>query len=144
MLREITDELWVLEAQLRYLGVQMGRRMSVVRLASGGLWIHSPAPLDDELRGELDARGPVRFVVPASDLHGHLFMEQYRAAYPDARLFAAPGLAEKRRDLTFDGELGGSPDPGWAGDIDQAPLDGHRLSEFEFLHRSSGTLTPVT
>lgn len=128
------------EAPLRYLGVQMGRRMTVVRLATGGLWIHSPVPLDHQLRGELADRGPVRFVVPASDLHGHLFMEQYRAAYPDARLFAAPGLADKRKDLTFDGELGPTPDASWAEDLDQAPLEGHRLGEIEFFHRPSRTL----
>jgi hypothetical protein len=62
----------------------MGRRMNVVRLAGGGLLIHSPAELADELRRELDQLGEVRFVVPASNLHGHLFMEQYRDAYPAA------------------------------------------------------------
>jgi hypothetical protein len=140
VMRSITENLWVAESRLRYLGVQIGRRMTVVRLASGGLWIHSPAPLDDALRRELGDRGPVKFVVPASDLHGHLFMEHYRDAYPDAQLFRAPGLAQKRTDLTFDGELGSTPDPGWEADIDQAPLDGHRLNEFTFFHRPSRTL----
>lgn len=140
VLRELADGLWVAEGPLRYLGVQMGRRMTVVRLADGGLWVHSPAPLEDALRGALADRGRVRFVVPASDLHGHLSMEHYRAAYPTARLFAAPGLADKRRDLTFDAELGPAPDPGWADDLDQVALEGHRLSEFEFFHRASRTL----
>lgn len=140
MLRELADGLWIAETPLRYAGVQMGRRMTVVRLVSGGPWIHSPAPLDHDLLGELAGIGPVRFVVPASDLHGHLCMDQCRAAFPDSRLLAAPGLAEKRKDLTFDGTLGATPDPGWIDDIDQAPLKGHRLNEVEFLHRSSRTL----
>jgi hypothetical protein len=113
VVRSITENLWVAESPLRYLGVQIGRRMTVVRLASRGLWTHSPAPLDDALRRELDQRGPVRFVVPASDLRGHLFMEHYRDAYPGAQLFRAPGPAGKGTDLTFDGELGSTPDPGW-------------------------------
>jgi len=140
VIRGVAENLWVVEVPLRYLGVQMGRRMTVVRLGSGALWIHSPAPLEDALRAELDDRGPVKFVVPASDLHGHLFMEHYRVRYPDAQLFAAPGLAEKRKDLSFDGELGSTPDPGWETDIDQVMLEGHRLNEFTFLHRPSRTL----
>lgn len=140
MLRELADNLWVAEAPLRYLGVEMGRRMTVVRLTGGGLWIHSPVALDDALRRRLAALGSVEAVVPASDLHGHLSMEQYRDAFPDVRLFAAGGLADKRRDLAFDDELGAEPDPSWAADIDQLPLEGHKLHEFEFLHRASRTL----
>lgn len=45
-------------------------------------------------------------VVPASALHGHLLMEQYRDAYPRVELFAARALAWRRPDLSFLGELG--------------------------------------
>lgn len=140
MLEPLAAELWTAEVPLRYLGVEVGRRTSVVRLGSGALMIHSPAPLTRELRAELAELGDVRFVVPASDLHGHLGMEQYAAAYPHVELYAAPGLRAKRPDLTFAGELGDDPDPRWAADFDQAPLRGHRLHEFTFFHRRSRTL----
>jgi hypothetical protein len=71
--------------------------MAIVQLASGELLLHSSAMLTAELRQVLDAIGRVRFVVPASNLHGHLFMEQYRAVYPGVQLFAAPGLRQVRR-----------------------------------------------
>lgn len=61
----------------------------------------------------------MRYVVPASNLHGHLDMEQYAAAYPEARLFAAPGLADKRTGLCFDGELSATSDPARADDLDR-------------------------
>ena len=140
MLEPVAADLWTAEVPLRYLGIQVGRRTSVVRLATGALLVHSPAPLNEELRAELAELGDVRFVVPASDLHGHLGMEQYAVAYPRVELFAAPGLIAKRPDLTFAGELGADPDLRWAPDLDQTPLLGHRLHEFEFLHRSSRTL----
>jgi hypothetical protein len=115
--------------------------MTVVRLASGSLLIHSPAPLTLELREALGQLGEVRFVVPASSMHGHLFMEEYQAAYPTAELFSAPGLDRKRRDLAFAGLLGSAPDPAWSQDLDQAPVLGHRfVTEVAFLHRPSGTL----
>ena len=137
--RPVGERLWVVEAPLRFLGVNVGRRMGVARLATGDLFVHSPAPLTDELRAGLEMLGPIRFVVPASNLHGHLFMEQYAAA--GAQLFAAPGLPRRRADLEFAGELGDSPDPRWAGDIDQVLFRGHRLwHEVLFLHRPSRTL----
>ena len=140
-LRAIAPELWVAEAPLRYLGIEMGRRMAVVRLSGGGLLAHSPAPLTAALRSELEALGDVVAVVPASNLHGHLHMEDFQAAWPQAAVFAAPGLERKRRDVRFAGTLGDVPDPRWAADLDQAVFHGHRLlDETLFLHRSTRTL----
>jgi Domain of unknown function (DUF4336) len=137
----VAPELWVVETPLRFRGIEVGRRMTVVRLASGGLLIHSPAPLTPDLREALGQLGEVRFVVPASSLHGHLFMEQYRGAYPDVELFSVPGLDRKRRDLEFDGLLGSSPDPRWGEEVDQVALLGHRfVTEIVFLHRASRTV----
>jgi hypothetical protein len=115
--------------------------MVVIRLGTGELLVHSPAELTPGLREALGSLGEVRFVVPASRLHGHLFMEQYREAYPAADLFAAPGLDVKRRDLTFDGLLGSEPDPRWSADLDQAVFMGSRMAlEIVFLHRASRSL----
>jgi glyoxylase-like metal-dependent hydrolase (beta-lactamase superfamily II) len=141
VMKSIAVELWVVETPLRFRGIEVGRRMTVIRLASGGLFVHSPAPLNAELREALAQLGDVRFVVPASNMHGHLFMEQYRAAYPAAELFSAPGLARKRTDLAFDGSLGDAPDPRWSEDLDQTSVAGHRfVTEIVFVHRPSGTL----
>ena len=140
-MKRVVPELWVVETPLRFRGIEVGRRMSVVRLASGALLVHSPAPLTPELRDALGQLGDPRFVVPASNMHGHLFMEQYRAAYPEAGLFSAPGLDRKRTDLAFDGALGDTPDPRWSDDLDQAVVSGHRfVTEIAFLHRPSHTL----
>ena len=107
----IAPELWLVETPLRFRGIEVGRRMTVIRLASGSLLIHSPAPLTAELRDALAQLGEVRFVVPASSMHGHLFMEEYQAAYPAAELFSAPGLDRKRKDLALAGLLGSAPRP---------------------------------
>lgn len=140
-LSEIASELWVVEQPLRYLGFEVGRRMAVIRLAGGGLLIHSPASLSTELRAALDRLGDVRFVIAPSALHGHLYMEQYRNAYPQVKLFAAPGLPRKRKDLRFDGLLSGAPEPEWRDDLDQMAFEGwRRLNEIEFFHMKTRTL----
>jgi Domain of unknown function (DUF4336) len=140
-IKPVAPDLWVVETPLRFRGIEVGRRMTIVRLASGALFIHSPAPLTAGLREALDQLGDVRFVVPASNMHGHLFMEQYRAAYPEVEIFSAPGLDRKRKDLAFDAMLGSAPDPRWREDIDHLPVLGHRfVTEIVFLHRPSRTL----
>ena len=44
MLDRLAEDLWVEARPLRFFGVEMGTRMTVVRLADGGLWVHSPVP----------------------------------------------------------------------------------------------------
>src|SRR3954453_18075284 len=85
MLEPFGTDLWVVHAPLRLLGVPAGRWMAVVRLPGGALLVHSPAPLDDDLRRALKGLGEVRWGVAASRLHGHVWMEQYRAPFPPAR-----------------------------------------------------------
>ena len=136
----VAPELWVVETPLRFLGIEVGRRMTIARLGGGDLWIHSPAALTDQLRSQLDSLGKTRFVVAASAIHGHRFMEHYRDAYPEVELFAPPGLDRRRKDLAFDGLLGTAADPCWSDDLDQMPFLGHLIPEVVFLHRASRTL----
>src|SRR3954447_24071484 len=135
VLEPFGTDLWVAHAPLTLLGVPAGRWMAVARLAGGALWVHSPAPLDDALRRALKELGDVRWVVAPNRLHGHLSMGDYRGAFPHARLIAAPGLPERRRDLRFDAVLGEGIDPAWAPALDQEPLRGHRWTPETLFHR---------
>jgi hypothetical protein len=105
-MRSWSDRVWIAEAPLRFYGVPFGTRMTVVRLAGGGLWVHSPLDPVPPLRTEIDALGPVRYVVSPNKLH-HLFLGAFHEAYPSAKMFAPPGLQKKRPDLGFNGVLGG-------------------------------------
>lgn len=133
--------LWTYEEPLRFLGTRINRIMTVIRLADGTVFVQSPAELTPAVRDALAAVGDVRYVVPTSNLHGHLYMEQYRAAFPDVELLAAPGLPSRRPDLRFDGLLGSVPDPRWSADVDQTALMGNWwITELAFFHRPSGTV----
>lgn len=138
--QKLDDQLWVAEHSLKIAGIDFGRRMTAVLLSNGELWLHSVAHLTSELRAQLDAIGPVRFVVSPNRFH-HKYMEHYRAAYPEAELLASPGLPERREDLSFSGTLGDQPDPRWVTDLDQIAFHGNRIStEIVFFHRASRTL----
>ena len=113
-------------------------RSALIRLSDGGLFVWSPIALSAALKTEVDALGPVRCLVSPNRLH-HLFLQEWKLAYPRAKLYASPGLRKKRKDLAFDGELGETPEQGWAADIDQVPVHGSFLTEVEFFHRASRT-----
>jgi hypothetical protein len=120
LVRHDTD-LWSSEYELAWQGglVPIPVRMTVIRLRTGDLVLHSPAPLEPELRGELDALGPVRFiVVPAA--HGR-FAAQAAQAYPAAEVFADPGAR-------------------WQGELERELVRGFRLNEVVLYHRPSRTL----
>ena len=99
-LEQVDESIWIGRRPLRLVVGDIGARMTVVRLPGGDLLVHSPVPLDTATRAALDALGRVRWIVGPSKVH-HFSLGEYAAAYPDAELLGAPGLAEKRRDLRF-------------------------------------------
>lgn len=140
MLRRLADGLWVAERPLRFLGLPVGARMTVIRLDDGRLLLHSPLPLDAAMRAELDALGPVAYAVAPNRLH-HLFAGDVAKAYPEARLWLAPGLPEKRPDLVHEGVLDDEAPPEWRGQLDQVFFRGRPYeNEVAFFHRASRTL----
>jgi len=139
-LRNLAPDLWVAERPLPLVIGDIGTRMTVLRLADGGLFLHSPVRLDGETRRALDAVGTVRAVVAPSKVH-HFFVGDYIAAYPAARIYSAPGLAEKRKDLRFSGVLGDEAPAEWHGEIEQHVFRGAPLmNEVVFFHAATRTL----
>jgi hypothetical protein len=140
-LQPVGEELWIHDgSEVSFYGFPFPTRMSVVRLPGGRLWIHSPEQLSAPLQAELAQLGTVSYLISPNKLH-HLFLDQWLAAYPTARSYAAPGLAEKRRDLRFDAQLGENPEGAWEAEIDQLLFRGSRvMEEAVFFHRPSRTL----
>jgi hypothetical protein len=55
-------------------------------------------------------------------------------------MYAPPGLPQRKPELKFDAELGDTPDPAWAADIDQVIFRGSlAMEEVVFFHRESRT-----
>lgn len=139
-MRQVAEDLWVVQRPLRFGGLPLGTRMTVVRAPDGGLFLHSPVALDDALREALLAIGTPRWAVAPNRFH-HLYIGQYRDAFPEIELFAAPGLPEKRPDLRFDAVLGEGPPPAWAEHLDAECFAGFPMTnEVVFHHRASRTL----
>jgi hypothetical protein len=113
--------------------------MVVVRLEDGGLWLWSPIALSAEIEAELRALGPVRHLVSPNKLH-HLFLAEWKAKFPEAKLWGTPSTVARFGKLGFSGALTDDPPPDWAGQIDQYHFDNSRfLDELMFFHRRSRT-----
>lgn len=140
LLAEVDRHIWIADGpSVPFLGVPYPTRMTVVRLASGSLWVCSPIQLTAQLKAAVDALGPVRHLVSPNKIH-HLAMSDWARSWPDAKLYASPGLAKRRRDISFHRELEDASDPAWAADIDQVIFHGSfAMEEVVFFHRSSRT-----
>ncbi len=133
-------DLWSVARPLRFWGLETGARMSVVRLNDGGLLVHSPVPLDEKLKAEVDALGTVEAVVAPSRFH-HLSVCAWKDAYPQAVFACCPGLEKKRADFAWDRILGDRPEAEWERELDQVWFAARTMeSEVVFFHRRSRTM----
>ena len=143
-LKEVGDGLWIVDSALSLAGIPLPVRMTVVRLADGGVWLHSPTRYVPSLREEIERLGPVAHLVAPNSAHW-VFAKDWQAAFPQAASWAAPGLRErwqvKRSGLRIDHDLASWPPEVWAADLDQLLVTGGMgLREVVFLHRGSRTL----
>ena len=142
-MQEIDDSdegLWTFHQRLSVMGVEIGTRMTVVRLSDGSLLVHSPIRLTPALEQRLASLGRVEHVL-APNFDHYLFVEAFKQRYPHARFYAAPGVAPKLPNVRFDSELRcGAIAPLGEG-IEQAWFrSNHQLQELVLLHRATHTL----
>ena len=147
MLREIDRDIWVAEQPLRYFGLNVGTRMTVIRLENRELLVISPIQVSDEMLSQLGEIGVVKHMI-APNLYHHLFAANFKMLYPSATFWAVPGLEIKKPDLLIDQIIKDDKNELWSG-IEYVFLDGFRtlglngfdsLNEYVFFHAASRTL----
>ncbi len=138
-LNALAEGLWETEYD-HFMGfVHFRARMTVARLDSGGLLLHSVVPIDDAMATELAVLGPVEHIVVPNLLH-HSYLAPAVERYPEATVWAAPGLTSKRKDLRPDRTLGDDESP-WASEFAPLRIDGIPwATETVFFHQTTGTL----
>ncbi|MCC3490775.1 MAG: DUF4336 domain-containing protein [Microcoleus sp. PH2017_25_DOB_D_A] len=147
MLREIDRDIWVAEQPLRYFGLSVGTRMTVIRLANRELVVISPIQVNDTIVSQLSEQGTVSHII-APNLYHYLFAANFKKLYPNAKFWAAPGLEAKKPDLAIDRTIQGEANSLWNG-LEYVFFDGFRtlslsgfdsLNECVFFHAASRTL----
>jgi len=137
----IAPEVWIADGEtVDFYGFPYPTRMSIIRLANGHLFVHSPIGTDPDLLAQVDALGEVRYLISPNKIH-HLFMGDWAEIYPKAELHASPGLPKKRKDLKFKSTLTDTAPKAWSNEIDQAVLKGSFfMKEVAFFHRGTSTM----
>jgi len=141
MFRRLGANIWEQEMPIRFGGMPLWHRMTVIRLTGGGLVVHSPTSLDFVSQEEFQKLGPVAAIVAPSWWHD-LYLRQYLNAYPSAQLYGAPTLVKWNRSLPFAEVLGDLSPSLWSDEIDQIHVQGIGLflDEIVFYHRRSRSL----
>lgn len=136
----VPGQLWHATQPLRFGPLTLSTRMTVLRRADGGLWVHSPILPSPALRSALDALGEVRQVVAPNRSH-HLFLRPFLQAYPRAQGYIAPGLAAKRPDLAGLPSVADAAAEVCGDELDAVFVEGLPvLEETVWFHRPSRTL----
>lgn len=139
--KRLVRDVWVVDSAI---GPGLPVRMTVIRLADGGLLLHSPTRHSAGLQRALETIGPVRHVVAPNSVHW-VFAKAWQDAVPESVTYAAPGLRRRkqvqRARLRIDQELSAVAPRVWAGEIEQEVVPGGAgFREVAMYHRASGTL----
>lgn len=127
-------DVYVATSELRFFGLEVGARMTALKLRDGVL-IHSPLALAPSCAEQL---GQPRWVVAPNMFH-HLYVGPWIEAGLEG--FAAPGLEHKRPELRFTAVLSSPKQHPFGPEVEVLPLRCFPLSnEVVLLHKPSGTL----
>ena len=138
-MKALDDSIWVRSFPFRLLGAGLGKTMTVMRLPSGDLVVHSSAPVSQAHIAEVKALGRVRWIVEASRMHD-TFARRLRMAFPEAEYLVPTGFPLGSADLAPCAPLLPAPEA-WTGQIDVLHLEGNpSTQEHVMLHRPSRTL----
>lgn len=110
-MNELVPGIWVSERSLWFSGVKLRSRMTVVRLADRALWVHSASEPTDQLCGDLDRLGEVRWIVVPNRFH-HLHAAAFKARYPQAHVVGPATAGARNKSIVIDMPIEGAHMPG--------------------------------
>lgn len=140
-LKPFAQDIWTADGPaVNFYGFAYPVRMTVIRLKGDRLFVHSPIAPTPKLLKQTVALGEVCYLISPNKIH-HLYLGDWGEIFPEAQVYASPGLMNKRPELSFDAELGDVPETGWRDEIDQLIFAGSRaMDEVVFFHKTSRTL----
>lgn len=105
-IESLSANLLHVQGDIESSGPPLKRVMVVVRLGDGRLLVHNAMALNEPAMAELDAIGPVGFVIVPNPWH-RLDAPRFAERYPDAKVLCPPGAKKKveqvcRVDGTYD------------------------------------------
>ncbi len=139
-LQPIGTDIWLCEGgNVDFYGFAYNTRMVVVRLPDGLVWVWSPIKPDEGLVEEVRALGSVGHLVSPNKIH-HLFLQDWKRHFPEAKLWGPASTIAKRTDLAFEPALEERAPSEWGDVLDVFHFTGSAaMDELVFFHRPSST-----
>ena len=94
----VDGKIWTLDRPVWFSGVRQRARTTVIRLEDGSLLLHSPAPPTAALAEQLQALGPVRWLVVPNCFH-HLGTPAAAAHFPAAQVVGPASALRRNKAL---------------------------------------------
>jgi len=117
--------------------------MTVMRLASGDLLLHSPTKYSAALHAALESLGSIRYLLAPNTAHW-MFIHGWQRHLRQATTLAVPGLAARRQvrkaGLRIDREVRDAPPQEWIDEIQTVLVSGLFFAEIAVFHKPTGTL----
>lgn len=143
--KPVTTDVWVVDSgPLSAFGLKLPVRMTVIRLGSGELLLHSPTRFSFALRDALLAIGPIAHLVLPNIAHW-MFAKDWQVNLPNVTTWAAPGLRDraqvKAARLQIERDLSDVAPSAWSAEIDHVLVRGAAgFREVALFHKPSSTL----
>lgn len=140
-LQPFRKDLWVMDGEpVRMYTIPFTTRMTVIRLESGGLWVHSPITPTPECLAEIENLGSVEYIIAPNRIHS-LGIKPWKTLYPQAEVWVSPKFLERHRDIEAEAVFSDDSTPEWRNEIEHHVFAGSfYLDEVIFFHRKSQTI----
>lgn len=134
----VAENLWTMQYPLTMLGAHINRTVTLIKLRSGDLVIHSTAPFTPADVAAISALGQPAYLVEALNAHD-TFAKEGQAAFPNIPYLAPQGFSEAAGVLT---QSLNPPPAAWGDELVVIELEGKAdaMREYVMLHRPSRTL----
>ncbi len=120
--------------------IPFSTRMTIVRLESGELWVHSPIQPTPGRIDALRSLGTVRYIVAPNRIHS-LGVNPFKAEFQNAEVWVSPKFPEAHPDIVVDAVFDSDSTPAWEEEIEHLVFRGSfYLDEVVFFHKLSRTL----
>ncbi len=136
-MRKLAENVWLYPFALTLLGMNLGRNVTVVRLHSGKLVIHSTAPFATADVAEIKEAGEPGWLVEGMIDHD-TFSNEGRKAFPGIPFLAPHGFQGR---VDFEVADLDTPPAEWMPELEVIPIAGApKMAESTLFHHPSGTL----
>ncbi|KAG8837533.1 hypothetical protein FRB91_008977 [Serendipita sp. 411] len=140
---QLAPSLCIFSRPFKRFGIlPVGGRSTAIKLQNGDVWVLASTTLDEPTKTKIDSMGNVKYIV-SPDAEHDAFLNEFKSAYPDAKLIGVAPLAAKKTELVFDGAYGREPEGtayGFEPEIEARYFPETVNHDVAFFHRETKSL----